>query len=73
MNFVLSRLKDNPFDGSEVLNPWEHLVRFYETTSMCRPTDVIEDQVKLRLFSFSLIGGSKDWLLCHPNGTIGPS
>ncbi|XP_050909789.1 uncharacterized protein LOC127123629 [Lathyrus oleraceus] len=37
---------------------------------MCKPTDVTEDRVKLRLFMLSLIGRSKDWLLFLPSGTI---
>lgn len=68
---MLLGLRDNSFDGNEIRDPWEHLARFYETTSMCRPTGVIEDQVKLRLFSFSLVERAKVWLLCLPNGMIG--
>lgn len=67
---MLSYLRDNSFNRNATRDPWEHLARFYETTSICRPIDVIEDQVKLRLFSFSLIGITKDWLLFLPNGTI---
>lgn len=37
---------------------------------MCKLTDVTDDQVKLRLFGFSLIGSAKYWLLCLLNGTI---
>lgn len=37
---------------------------------MCRLTEITEDQVKLRLFWFSLIRRAKDWLLCLSNGTI---
>lgn len=69
-NYVLSGLRENPFDGNTIRNPWVHLARFYETTSMCKPIDVTEDQVKLRLFGFSLIRRAKDWLFCLPNGTI---
>lgn len=69
-NSMLSGLRDNSFYKNTIRDPWEHLARFYETTSLCRPTNVTEDQVKLRLFSFSLIGRPKFWLLCLPNGTI---
>lgn len=68
-NYVLSGLRDNPFKGNAIRDPWEHLAHFYEATSTCRPTKVIEDQVKLRFFGFSLIGRAKDWFLCISNGT----
>lgn len=57
--FMLSSLRYNSFDGNGIRDPWEHLARFYETTSMYRPTDIIEDQVKLRLFVLSLIRRAK--------------
>lgn len=69
-NFVLSGLREKSFDGNAIRDPCAHLAHFYETTSMCKPTDISEDHVKLRLFRFSLIGKAKDWLLCLPNGTI---
>lgn len=69
-NYVLSGLRYNPFDRNVIRDLWEHLACFYETTSMCRPTEVSEDQVKLRLFGFLLIERAKDWLLFLPNETI---
>lgn len=69
-SYMISSLRDNLFDENAIRDPWEHLARFYETTLMCRLVDVTEDQVKPRLFSFSLIGRAKDWLFCLPNGTI---
>ena len=33
-NYVLSGLRENPFDGNVIQDPWEHLARFNETTSM---------------------------------------
>lgn len=67
---VLSYLREKPFDGNTTNDPWEHLARFHETTSMCQPEDITEDQVKLKLFSFSLVGREKDWLLCLLNRVI---
>lgn len=67
---VLSDLKDKPFDGNTTSDPWGHLTRFHETTSMCQPEGIIEDQVNLKSFSFSLVGRAKDWLLCMPKGVI---
>lgn len=62
--------RDKKFDGNINNDPWEHLARFYETTSMCQPKGIIEDQVKPKLSNFSLIGRAKDWLLCLLNGVI---
>lgn len=69
-NYVFSGLRENPFDGNAIKDPWAHLAHLYETVSMCIPTDVTEDQVKMRLFGFSLIGREKDGLLFLLNGTI---
>lgn len=67
---MLSGLRDNVFDGNAIRELREHFSRFYETPSIYKPTKVTEDQVKLRLFSFSLIGRVKYWLFFLPNGTI---
>lgn len=69
-NYVLSGSRENPFDGNGIRDPWAHLARFYETTSMCKPIDVTKDHVKLRLFRFSLIGRVNDWLVFLLNGAI---
>lgn len=38
---------------------------------MCKSGgDIIDDQIKLCLCGFSLIGRTKDWFHCIPNGTI---
>lgn len=61
--FMLSGLRDNMFDMNTIRDSWEHLARFYKIASMCRSTDVTEDQVTPKLFGLSLIGRAKDWLL----------
>lgn len=63
-------LIEKQFDGNTTGDPWEHLVWFYATTSMCQPKGIIEDQVKLKLFSFSLVGRAKDWILRLPNRVV---
>lgn len=68
--YVCSSLRDNPFNGNPIIDLWEHLGCFYKTSSMCRPAEIMEDQVKLWLFGFSIIGRDKDWLPFLPNGTI---
>lgn len=59
-NYVLSGLRENQFDDNVNKDPSKHLALFYETSSMCVPKSVTEDQVKLRLFNFSLFGRAKD-------------
>lgn len=63
---MLLDLRDKKFEKNETSDPWEYLARFYETTSLCQLEGITQDRVKLKLFSFSLVGREKDWLLC-PN------
>lgn len=67
---MLSDLRDKPFDRYANSDQWEHLAKFHETTPMYQPECITEDQVKLQLFSFSLVGRAKDWLLCLSNWVI---
>jgi len=68
---VLSGLRDKQFDGTEAMNPHEHLSRFAETCEFCVPPATVTDsQKKPRLFPFTLTGRARDWLLTKPSGTI---
>lgn len=67
---VLSDSRDKPFDGNATSDPWEHLARFHEITSMCQLEDITEDHVNLKSINFLLVGREKDWLLCLPNWVI---
>lgn len=67
---VLLGLREKQFDENANNDPWEHLAKFYETSSMCQPEGITEDQVKPKLFSFSLIGRANDCLLCLSSGVI---
>lgn len=58
--YVLLDLRDKQFDGNATSDPWENLARFYEITLMFQPEGIIEDQIKLKLFNFSLVGRAKD-------------
>lgn len=62
--FVLLDLNENKFNENVTYDPWEHLVWFYKAASICQLKGIIEDKVKLKLFSFSLVGRAKNWLLC---------
>lgn len=67
---MLLSLRDKQSDGNTNNDPWEHLTKFFDTTSMYQLEGITEDQVKLNLFTFSLIGRANDWLLYLPNGVI---
>lgn len=69
-NYVSQGQRDNHFDEWAIREPLEHLAKFYEIFSMWKPIYVNDDQVKLHLFGFSLIGRAKEWLQCLPNRTI---
>ena len=64
-------LKERQFDGTDAMSPHEHSSHFTETCEFCvPPTTITESQKKLRLFTFTLTGRAKDWLLSLPSGTI---
>lgn len=67
---VLLDLRDKPFDMNATSDPWEHLAMFHETTLKFQLEDITENQVKLKIFNFSLVGRVKDWLLSLLNGVI---
>jgi len=54
-SIVLNGLIDKQFNGTEAMNPHEHLSRFAETCEFCvPPATVIDSQKKLWLFPFTL-------------------
>jgi len=58
---VLNGLRDKQFDGAEGRSPHEHLSHFAETCEFCVPPAIVtDDQKKLRLLAFTLIGRAKD-------------
>jgi hypothetical protein len=47
-----------------------HLNIFTEICDMIRIKDLEQDVVKLHVFTFSLRGEAKDWLVALPGGTM---
>jgi hypothetical protein len=47
-----------------------HLINFVELCEMQKYRNVDRDIIKLKLFSFSLRGRAKDWLLSLPKNSI---
>jgi hypothetical protein len=66
----LSLVEQNQFRGSTSEDAGFHLNTFTEICYMMHIKDVDPDAVRLRLFSFSLRGKAKDWLLSLSKGTI---
>ncbi|RDX76062.1 hypothetical protein CR513_43997, partial [Mucuna pruriens] len=53
------------FHGLAGEDPHKHLKEFHVVCSMMRPHGILEDYIKMKTFSFSLDGTSKDWLYLH--------
>ncbi|XP_039029123.1 uncharacterized protein LOC120163199 [Hibiscus syriacus] len=58
------------FHGLENEDPHKHLKEFHVVCSSIRPHGVIEEQIKLRVFPFSLTDRAKDWLFYLPLGSV---
>ncbi|KAL0406330.1 UNVERIFIED_CONTAM: hypothetical protein Slati_3946900 [Sesamum latifolium] len=58
------------FRGLAGEDPHKHLKEFHVVCSGMRPQGVTEEQVKLRVFPFSLGEKAKDWLYSLPSGSI---
>ena len=67
---LLSLVQQNQFGGSSPEDLGLHLNSFTEICDLMCIKDVDTNDVKLRLFPFSLRGKAKDWLLALPKGTI---
>ncbi|KAF3432403.1 hypothetical protein FNV43_RR27143 [Rhamnella rubrinervis] len=48
----------------------KHLKEFHVVCSTMNPQGIIEEQIKLRVFPFSLADSAKDWLYYLPSGSI---
>ncbi|KAK9942023.1 hypothetical protein M0R45_007713 [Rubus argutus] len=58
------------FCGHPYEDPHKHLKEFQLVSATMKPQGVSDEQVKLRLFPFSLKDKAKDWLYDLPSGTI---
>ena len=58
------------FSGSALEDPIQHLDEFVEVCTSLRPTDISEEQMKMRSFSFSLKESAKDWYHTLAPGSI---
>ncbi|GJS50628.1 reverse transcriptase domain-containing protein [Tanacetum coccineum] len=67
---LLDFVCNNSFFGLENDDPHSHIRRFYQITRTLRLNQVLDDVVKLILFSFSLKGAAETWLENEPPNSI---
>ena len=58
------------FHGLAGEDPHKYLKKLHVVCTSMKPTRVIEDQIKLRAFPFSLKDSTKNWLYYLPSGSI---
>ena len=49
------------FSGTSKEDPIQHLDEFQEVCTIVKPSDITDEQMMLRVFSFSLMESAKDW------------
>jgi hypothetical protein len=69
---LLNLVTKEQFFGVSTNDAAAHLNIFFELCEMQNYKDVDGDIIKLKLFSFSLRGRAKDWLLSLPRNSIDP-
>ena len=58
------------FRGLAREDPYHHISEFLIICSAIMPEGILEDQIRLRAFSFSLLGNAKNWLYYMPAGSF---
>ena len=58
------------FHGLAGEDPHKHLKELHVVCTSMKPMGVTKDQIKLRVFPFSLKDSAKDWLYYLPSGSI---
>ncbi|GJS31309.1 reverse transcriptase domain-containing protein [Tanacetum coccineum] len=67
---LLDFVSNNSFFGLDNDDPHSHIRRFYQITRTLRLNQVLDDVVKLILFSFLLKGAVETWLENEPPNSI---
>jgi hypothetical protein len=67
---LLNLVMKEQFSGASTDDATAHLNNFVELCEIQKYKDVEGDIIKLKLFSFSLRGKAKDWLLYLPKNSI---
>nr|GEW30623.1 hypothetical protein [Tanacetum cinerariifolium] len=67
---LINMMTSDKFFGLELDNPHDHIRWFNKITSTIKYKDVPNSAIKLKLFSFSLIGAARRWLEKEPPRSI---
>ncbi|XP_073317249.1 uncharacterized protein [Primulina huaijiensis] len=67
---LINMVQQNQFAGTATVDPHVHLRTFLEITDTVKINNVPDDNIRLRLFPFSLRGQSRGWLQSLPLGSI---
>ncbi|RDX60178.1 hypothetical protein CR513_61707, partial [Mucuna pruriens] len=65
-NRTLKELATPDFHGLASEDLHKHLKEFHMVCSTMRPQGILEDYIKMKVFTFSLDGATKDWLYLQP-------
>ena len=65
---VINMVQNQPFSGKE--DPNQHLKTFLQICNTFNVEGVTDDQIRARLFPFSLIGKAHQWLATLPEETV---
>ncbi|GJR53770.1 hypothetical protein Tco_1404291 [Tanacetum coccineum] len=66
----MKELRETPFSKNEEDDANEHIEKVLEFFEMFNLPSVSKDQIKLMLFSKTLIGAATRWIKSEPSGTI---
>ena len=58
------------FHGLSMDDPIMHLSEFHDVCMCSKPSNVTEEQIKMRAFGFTLKDGARNWFYHLPTGTI---
>nr|GEY54988.1 reverse transcriptase domain-containing protein [Tanacetum cinerariifolium] len=67
---LLQLVQVNPYHGFERENPHTHINNFKRITSTLKFRDVLNDVIKLMIFSYSLVGSARVWYDKEPPNSI---
>ena len=65
---LVNKVQASPFYGKASEDVHAHLQNFLEVSSLINPRGTTMDNVRLRLFPFSLLGKAKTWFYAYKEG-----
>ena len=65
---LVNMVQASPFCGKALEDAHAHLQNFLEVSSIINPKGTTMDNIRLRLFLFSLLGKAKTWIYTYKEG-----